>query len=382
MNIYSISTVFINLGRILLKNRRAFLKQAGTVLGGITFCGCDMSTVAFAQSTPAPRAPVIINGQKVTAVDVHAHCFFQDAIDLMGPEAKTVLAPTRGQDKNFIKVEERIANMQAQGIDMQVLSINPFWYRKDRETAAEICRINNERLGQLCAENPKHFSAFASIAMQYPDLAVQQLEEAVKKWGLVGAAIGGSVAGEDFSRPQFRSILAKAESLNVSLFIHPQSTPQLSSRFKGNGWLSNVIGNPLDTTIALQRLIFDGTLDAFPHLKVIAAHGGGYLGSYAPRSDHGCTVSPMMCDPSIVLRKKPTEYLKDQLYFDSLVFTPEALRHLVAQVGVSQVMIGTDHPIPWSEQPVDHLLETPNLTDADRIAILSGNAKRVLGLRI
>jgi len=175
---------------------------------------------------------------------------------------------------------------------------------------------------------------------------VQQLETAIKKQGLRGAAIGGSVLGEDFSDPKFHPVWAKAEELGAVLFIHPQSTPELAKRFKGNGWLSNTIGNPLDTTIALQHLIFEGTLDRFPGLKIIAAHGGGYLGSYAARGDHACFVSPQNCNPNITLKKKPSEYL-NQLYFDAMVFTPEGLRHLVAQVGASQVMLGTDHPIPW-----------------------------------
>jgi aminocarboxymuconate-semialdehyde decarboxylase len=170
-----------------------------------------------------------------------------------------------------------------------------------------------------------------------------------------------------------------AEELGATLFIHPQSTPELAKRFKGNGWLSNVIGNPLDTTIALQRLIFDGVLDKFPKLKILAAHGGGYFPSYAPRSNISCFVSPQNCDPNIVLKKKPTEYL-NQLFFDALVFTPEALRHLVAQVGSSQVMLGTDHPIPWEDHPVDHVLNTPSLSSADRAAILGENAQRLLQL--
>jgi len=361
--------------------RRQFLKSTSSFAGGLTFCSCGLLSKANAQSNSVKKPPVIINGKKIKAIDVHAHCYFQDAIDLMGAEAKSVLAPTRGQMKNFINVSERVQAMQAQGIDMQVLSINPFWYRKDRETAQAICKINNENLAKLCQENSEHFAGFASLAIQFPDLAVQQLEEAVKKYGLVGAAIGGSVAGDDFSNPKYHPVFAKAQELNVAFFIHPQSTPQLASRFKGNGWLSNTIGNPLDTTIALQHLIFDGTLDKFPQIKIIAAHGGGYFPSYAPRSDHSCTVSPTMCDPNIVLKKKPTEYIK-QMYFDSLVFTPEALNYLKSQVGASQIMIGSDHPIPWAEQPVDHVMATPNLTDAERIGILSGNAARVLGLKI
>ena len=361
--------------------RRNFLNIGASYLGGLTFCSCGILNSAHAQSAPPKRSPVMIQGRKIKAIDVHAHCYFQEAIDLMGADAKSVLAPTRGQTKNFINVSERVSAMEAQGVDMQVLSINPYWYRKDRETAEAICKINNTNLSKLCHENPNHFAGFASLAMQFPDLAVAQLEEAVKKFHLVGAAIGGSVAGDDFSNPKYHPVFAKAQELNVALFIHPQSTPQLASRFKGNGWLSNLIGNPLDTTIALQHLIFDGTLDKFPKIKIIAAHGGGYLPFYAPRSDHSCEVSPTMCDPNIQLQKKPTEYLK-QLYFDSLVFTSDALNYLKSQVGASQIMIGSDHPIPWSEQPVDHVMQTVGLTDEERIAILSGNAARVLNLKI
>jgi predicted TIM-barrel fold metal-dependent hydrolase len=187
------------------------------------------------------------------------------------------------------------------------------------------------------------------------------------------------VGGEDFSEPKYHPVWAKAEELGAVLFIHPQSTPELAARFKGNGWLANTIGNPLETTIALQKLIFEGTLDRFPGLKVIAAHGGGYLPSYAPRSDHACFVSPQNCNPDVNLKKKPTEYL-NQLYFDCLVFTPEALRHLAAQVGASQLMLGSDHPIPWEEHPVDHVFATTTLSDDEKIAILGGNAARLFGM--
>jgi hypothetical protein len=158
----------------------------------------------------------------------------------------------------------------------------------------------------------------------------------------------------------------------------PQAAPELQKRLQGNGMLTNVIGHPLDTTIALSYLIFDGTLDRFPLLKICAAHGGGYLPSYADRSDHGCVTFPANCDKA-PLKKHPTEYLR-QLYFDSLVFTPEALRHLVAESGVSQIVMGTDYPFPWTSTAVDHILGTSSLSNAEKVAILGGNASRLLGI--
>jgi aminocarboxymuconate-semialdehyde decarboxylase len=360
-----------------MTTRRNFLKGAAAT--GIAFCSCGMLDAAPAQPR-ASRLPVKVNGKRVMTVDVHSHCYFRETINLMGDAADKVLPPVKGVPEHFIVIEQRLKEMDAMAIDMEVLSINPFWYGKDRDTAAQIVKVQNEKLAELCASRPERFAAFASLTLQFPDLAVQQLETAIKKQGLRGAAIGASVLGEDFADPKFHPVWAKAEELGAVLFIHPQSTPELAKRFKGNGWLSNTIGNPLDTTIALQHLIFEGTLDRFPGLKIIAAHGGGYLGSYAARGDHACFVSPQNCNPNITLKKKPSEYL-NQLYFDAMVFTPEGLRHLVAQVGASQIVLGTDHPIPWEEHPVDHVFATTSLTDKQRVAILGGNAARLFGMK-
>ena len=359
-----------------MTTRRDFLKGAAT---GIVFCSCGMLAAAHAQQPQRQRLPVTVNGKRVRTIDVHAHCHFREAIALMGDEGPNVLPRTKGALEHFIVIEERLKGMDAQAIDMEVLSINPFWYRKDRDTAAKIVETQNERLAELCASRPDRFAAFASLSLQYPDLAVQQLENAVKKLKLRGAAIGGSVMGEDFSEQRFHPVWAKAEELGAVLFIHPQSTPELAKRFKGNGWLANTIGNPLDTTIALQHLIFEGTLDRFPGLKIIAAHGGGYLPSYAARGNHACFVSPPNCNPDIKLKKQPSEYL-NQLFFDALVFTPEGLRHLVAEVGASQIVLGTDHPIPWEEHPVDHVFATTTLSDEEKAAILGGNAARLFAM--
>jgi aminocarboxymuconate-semialdehyde decarboxylase len=368
-------------------------------MAAITFTGCDVLSAARpkarAQARPAPRGKtrtrpagpdreavaagrrreVVVGGRRAKTIDVHAHCVIPEAYALLGLKVSDHRGP--GIDEVGPR---RIREMDAQGIDVEALSINPAWYRAERDVATKVISIQNERLAEFCAKYPDRFVAFASVALQFPDLAVQQLVEGVKKLGLRGAAVGASVAGAEFADPKFHPFWAKAEELGVLIFIHPQSTPDLARRLQGNGWLENTIGNPLDTTIALSHLIFEGTLDRFPGLKICSAHGGGYLPSYAPRSENSLRVAPDK-DTGVKLKKKPTEYLKT-MYYDTLVFTSEALRHLAAEVGVRQLVIGTDHPIPWQSRSVDHILQAPGFTDAERRAMLGETAAKLLGIKL
>ncbi|MBR0756641.1 amidohydrolase [Bradyrhizobium jicamae] len=363
-----------------MQTRRNFLKSgAAAAASGIVFCGCGSIHHASAQQ-PRQTLPVSVSGKRIKTIDIHSHCQFREAGALLGADAARLqLPPVNGASEAFIEIDKRLAVMDSQAIDMEVLSINPFWYDRERDLAGQIVKIQNEKLAELCASKPDRFAAFASLTLQAPDLAVQELETAVRKQGLKGAAIGGVVNGVEFSDPKFHPVWAKAEELGVPLFIHPQGIPELNKRLSGNGWLGNTIANPLETTIALSHLIFEGTLDRFPGLKVIAAHGGGYLASYADRSDHACLVGPKGCNPDIKLKKAPTEYLK-QIYFDSLIFTPEAIRHLVAQVGASQIVLGSDYPYPWQMQPVDHIFACTTLSDDEKVNILGRTAAKLIGV--
>jgi aminocarboxymuconate-semialdehyde decarboxylase len=365
-----------------MSSRREFLQNA-VGLAGIYFVGCSLLGPRTARAQA--RKPVTVAGKRLKVIDVHSHVAVAETLELAGLKLGTGnLRPDLAIPN---AVGERIAAMDAQGIGMEALSINAFWYGTERDLAAKICQIQNERLAEICAKHPDRFVAYASVALQFPDLAAEQLEQAVKKQQLRGAAIGGSCAGKELSDPAFHPFWAKVEALGVPVFIHPQpsgASSQLKQRFQGNGYLENVIGNPLETTIALSHLIFDGTLDRFPRLKIIAAHGGGFLPSYAGRSDHGCLAHPEGCQAGGgfgAIKKKPSEYLK-QLYYDTMVFTPEGLRHLVAEVGTSQLVIGTDYPYPWTKTAVDHVLTTPGLSDADKTAILQGNASKLLGINL
>jgi aminocarboxymuconate-semialdehyde decarboxylase len=351
-----------------MPSRRTFVRTAAS-MAGVLFVDQRVGRAAAAMQSaqPSKRREVTVAGRRVKTIDVHSHCVVPGVMELMGQTTQNNPALIMGTD--------RLRQMDEQGIDVEALSINPTWYAADQDVARKLIKLQNGKLSEFCRTHSDRFVGFATVALQHPELAVEQLEEAVKQLGLRGVSVGASVNGEELASPRFHPFWTKVEELDVPVFLHPQGVPELRSRLQGNGVLTNVIGNPLDTTIALSRLIFEGTLDRFPRLKLCSAHGGGYLPSYADRSDHGCLTFPEQCNKT--LKKRPTEYLR-QLYFDSLVFSGEALRHLVTQVGVSQIVMGTDYPFPWTSTAVDHILSTPGLSDADRIAILGGNAARLL----
>jgi aminocarboxymuconate-semialdehyde decarboxylase len=226
------------------------------------------------------------------------------------------------------------------------------------------------------AAHPDRFVAFASVALQHPDLAAEQLEDGVKRLGLRGASIGGHVNGEDASSPKYDPFWAKAAELGVLVFMHPGGADNIlkDGALRGRGDLGNIIGNPLETTYFLSRLIFDGTLDKFPGLKICAGHAGGYLPSYLGRSEAACVVR---ANANCANKKRPSEYFKRELLIDTMVFSEEGLRHLVAEMGAGQILYGTDIPFNWPVG-VDLVLKAPFLSDADKVAILGGNLSKLL----
>src|ERR1700754_4170913 len=270
-----------------MTTRRDFLKTGVGAAAGVAFCSCGLLAGAHAQQPTRQKLPVSVNGKRVKTIDVHSHCLIKEATALLGDEgAKALLPKVRGADEVIISLDQRLAAMDAQAVDMEVLSINPSWYGRDRDLASQIVKIQNEKLAEFCAAHSDRFAGFASLTLQAPDLAVQELETAVKKQGLKGAAIGGMVAGMPFADPKLHPVWAKAEELGAVLFIHPQGIPELNKLSAGNGWLANTVVYMSETSLALAHPIFEGTFDKYPGLKIIAAHGGGYLPSYADRMDH------------------------------------------------------------------------------------------------
>jgi aminocarboxymuconate-semialdehyde decarboxylase len=327
---------------------------------------------APAPTGPVERRQVMIGGRRVRVIDIHAHATVA--------EVEPVLkgTPYEQQGGGRPLGPDRIAPIDKQGIDIQALSINGFWWWevKDRALADRIVRAQNEGLAKFVSQYPDRFVAMASNSLQFPDLAAQQIEDGVKRLGMRAVAIGGHVNGEDLSLPKFDPFWAKAQELGVVVFMHPGGADNIvrENAFRGRGDLGNIIGNPLETTYFLSRLIFDGVFDRFPTLKVGAAHAGGYLPSYVMRTDVACEVRN---NANCANKKRPKEYLRSQILVDTMVFSDEGLRHLVNEMGPSQVVYGTDNPLNWPVT-VDLVLNAAWLSNADKEAILGGNLVKLL----
>ncbi len=368
-----------------MSNRRDFLKgvagaSAGMIIARGTRAAAN-AALGFAPpqaAAPATRRQVFIGGKRIKVVDIHSHCVIPEVADVVKgtPLERYAGAPGRGQALG----PDRIQALDQRGIDVQVLDINAFWWyaATDRDLAAKIVTAHNEGLAKWCSAHPDRFVALTSVALQFPDLAAQQLETAVKQLGMKGAAVGGHVAGEPLSAPKYDPFWAKAEELGVVVFMHPGGATNVVKEdgLKGAGDLGNIIGDPLETTVFLSHMIFEGTLDKFPGLKIVGAHAGGYIPSYFGRTNVACDVRP---NAHCLNKKAPSEYFKGQIMADAMVFTDEGIRHLVAQMGAEHVLYGTDIPFNWPDE-VDMILNASYLNNSEKEAILGGNSVKLLKL--
>jgi aminocarboxymuconate-semialdehyde decarboxylase len=360
-----------------MTNRRNFLRTAAGA-GAAVLAGRLNLAHGQAPAATARRREVFVGRKRVKVVDIHGHFLIPEEIAVV---KDTDLARNVSNTGNGTLVlgPGRIRAMDEAGIDVQVLSHQGgWWYGLNREQARQLVTIQNEKLAEWCKAHSDRFAGLCSVALQHPDLAAEQLDEAVKRLGLRGAGIAGHVAGESPSLPKFDPFWAKAEELGVPVFVHPVGADNIirEGALRGRGDLGNIIGNPLETTFFLSRMIFDGTLDRFPRLKICGAHAGGYLPSYLGRTDVACDVR---ANANCASKRHPRDYFKDQILADSMVFSEEGLRHLVAEMGVGQVVFGTDMPYNWPSN-VDLILNAKFLSDADKEAILGGNLVKLLRL--
>jgi aminocarboxymuconate-semialdehyde decarboxylase len=343
-------------------NRRQFLKTIGGAASAMYVASRGLAAQA--------RRQITLGGRRVRVVDVHNHWDMPLPMDLVKGTPFEEHAKGPGLD-------DRVGVLDKLGIDVAAVSVNDFWWYEttDRGLARAICSYHNETLAKWNRMHPDRLVGMASVPLQFPDLAAEMLQDAVSRLGARGVTVGGHVRGESLSLPKFDPFWARAAEMREVVFMHPNGSGNLlkEGALAGRGGLGNIVGNPLETTVFLSRLIFDGTFDKFPALRVCGAHGGGYLPSYIGRTEVACQRPNQNC----IIKRKPTDYLRQNILADSMVFTDDGLRHLVAEMGAGQVVYGTDIPFGWPA-PVDFVLNAKTLTDADKEQILGGNLVKLL----
>lgn len=327
-------------------------------------------------------------------VDMHSHVLVPAAAALVAPHLDLSTIPlahfatpatqalNRKQDAdrrpNMTDLGVRLADMDAAGIDVQIVMPPPpqCYYTVDKPLGAEAAAIVNEGIRDWCKQQPDRFAGLGTVPMQDPEAAVRELRRGMGELDLKGVQILTNVAGKELSDSTFAPFWSAAEELGAVVLLHPNGFTEAERlrRF----YFNNVIGNPLETSLALHYLIFDGVLERHPNLKLIAVHGGGYLPAYSGRIDHAWGART---DAHGGLPNPPTSYLK-RVYFDTVVFTSEQLDALVRLFGPERLLIGTDYPYDMAEaDPIGHLASATTLDEAGFAAVAGGNAKALFGLR-
>ncbi|WP_108661120.1 amidohydrolase family protein [Acuticoccus kandeliae] len=329
---------------------------------------------------------------KGRVIDIHTHLSVPAASELVAPFKTAESEPAQhftsaaSRAINHAQIPclrepltspaRRLKDMDALGIDVQVLSPAPLQYHywAEPDLGLESARLINDRVAEVVGETPDRFVGLGTLPLQAPELAVAELRRLVRDLGLKGVEISSNVAGAELSEPRFAPVFAAAEELGILVFIHPLGFTQ-GERISEH-YLNNLIGNPLESAIAVAHLIFGGVLDRHPGLKICVAHGGGYLPTYIGRMDHafhhredcrGC-------------RNAPSTYLKD-MSFDTVVFDPDQLDYLVRKYGADKIVMGSDYPFDMAEpDPAGFVAKHTGLGDEAVDLILGGNAARLLGI--
>ncbi|MDB5759454.1 MAG: hypothetical protein JWM30_2743 [Burkholderia sp.] len=329
---------------------------------------------------------------------IDIHCHFQNmAVAAMAAplkpfekEPSIVYANKHTRDINIEQMKVRgpklsdiavrLADMDRMGIDIQAVSPAPaqYYYYADPDFGLELARAINDRIAEIVAGHPDRFVGLGSVPLQHPKMAIREMERCVNKLGMRGLEIGTNVNGIDLAdkRLGLDKFFARAEELGIVLFLHPMGFTNADRMT--DYYFNNIIGNPLESTLAVGHLIFGGVLERYPKLKFCVAHGGGYAAHAFARMDHGWKLRP---DAQTVIRKKPSSYLK-KFYFDTVTFDAALLDALVARFGAGHVMMGSDYPFDMGDENPRALIDSvARLTVAERDRIMGGNAARLLGIR-
>jgi aminocarboxymuconate-semialdehyde decarboxylase len=353
---------------------------------------------ARAAKTAKPRSVKTVRDAKGRSLRVDIHCHYLNpavaarVADLnpgqYDPLVQFANAATRevnvkqmrDRSAKLSTIETRLKDMDRMGIDIQAVSPAPnqTYYWTDPDLGRELAHAVNDRLAEIVATWPKRFVALGTVPLQNVELALAELERCVKQLGFRGVEINPAVNGMDLTdaRLNLERFFAKVQELDVVMFMHP--TGFTEGQRLVDHYFNNVIGNPMETTIAASHLIFDGVLQRHPRLKIILPHAGGYLAHYPARMDHAYRAR---ADCRTVIKRPPSSYLA-KMYFDTIAFDPEMLRQMIDRYGADHVLLGTDYPYDMGvEDPVGFIGRVRGLKRDERAWIEGGNAARLLKIR-
>ena len=324
-------------------------------------------------------------------IDIHSHVIPDRIVTAIASNPRRFQARVEGEgasrkiihDQGYIyplfeefrRVEAKLDSMDRKGIDISVISPAPpmFYYWADADLALEVAGLVNDGVADMVGARPERLRGMATVPMQHPDAAVAELERVVRNFGFKAVEIGTSIEGAQLAEERFRPLLRRASELNVFVFAHPYYVGAKAGL--ENYYLTNLIGNPLDTTVMLANLMFSGRLDELPDLKIVLAHGGGFIPYQIGRLVHGHSVRS---EANGISKSSPKDLLK-RIYFDSLVFEPQALRYLIDLVGADHVCIGTDAPFDMADDnPKATIDAVPGITPLERQCVCCGTALKLL----
>jgi aminocarboxymuconate-semialdehyde decarboxylase len=326
------------------------------------------------------------------SIDIHTHILTEETLRLLARESPR-LAPTltpidadtavleiagtpyRPFPRGGWEIERRFQDMDAAEVDVHVLSATPQTYLYDQEPAlgAATAAIQNDQIASLVKTHPDRLMGIATLPMQAPERAAEELRRAVRTLGLRGAMIGSNVMGKNLDDPSFEPLWQTAAELGAFMLIHPVNVAG-ADRLRSY-YLNNLIGNPLDTTIAAACLVFGGVLERYPDLKVLLVHGGGFVPYQAGRWVHGWQVRP---EPKVNVGQSPGPWI-DRFYYDTILHAKAQLEFLVASVGPSRVLLGSDYPYDMGTGECARQVNALWIDDSEKAAILNGNAMTLLG---
>lgn len=336
----------------------------------------------------------VSNGTNTFTVDIHCHRQCYPAGDLMKEEARKagfealslgseLTKEVNRKQLEFIKpkmqsIEKRLEDMDNMGVDLQAVSVSPYqyYYWAEPEAGRDVCQLINDDMAGDIALHPDRLVGLGTIPLQNTEMAIVELTRCIKDLGYKGIEINSHVAGEELSSSRLEPFWAKVEELGVLVFIHTAGFTH-GDRL-GEHYFLNLVGHPIEASIAVSYLIFDGVMERHPGLKICVSHGGGYLPSYAGRMDHAYHARE---DVREGLPNPPTHYLK-QFYFDTVVFEADQLEFLIKKYGADHILLGTDYPYDMGENnPVGLLEKVDKLSEEDFAKVRGGNAIELLNLK-